>query len=132
MKRIFFLIIVLILVTGAVFAQQQTQPREQQTAGQIRQNAQQTVTRTRETADEFEAALEDLRMRNNNNHDLSIYLRIRGELEALETMINNERFNIEARLDRDVRVSNDVMTRLERMIEQYRAKTVEMEVFANS
>ena len=125
MKRILFVALILLMAATVVYAQQQTWT-------QARQEAQQYLGQSRSNSDQFEATLAELRARNSNNDDMQVYLRIRREIDQLEATINAEQANIEARLDRGQRVSLEVLSRFERMVDQHRVKMAELEVFLSS
>jgi len=130
MKRIILAALILIIAGSAAFAQQRA--RTTQTTDQIRQEAQQLLTSSRSNNSEYEADLVELRDRNSGNNASSIFYRLRTEIANMENMINQERTNIEARLDRGTRVSSEVLTRFERMIHQHLVKTGELEEFLSS
>ena len=122
MKRILLTALILLFIVTAVYAQSHT-------SAELRQNAQQLLAQTRTNSAEFEDALADLRERNGTNTDSATYRRIRAELDQLENMINRERVNLGARLDRGNNVSTDVMERFERMLNRHRALMLELEQF---
>ena len=129
MKRISLFTIILLMVSLAVFAQQAGGPPQ---SAEVKQNAQQTLTQGRTNSSQFESTLADLRARNTSNLDADTYNRLRNEIEQLEFQINVEQTRIRSRLDRGTKVNPAMFDRVQRLIDQHKAKLAELEKFTTS
>ena len=127
MKRIFLATIILLVVSLAVFAQQAGPPQ----SAQIKQSAQQTLSQGRTNSTQFEAMLNDLKLRNTSNSDADIYGRLKSEIEQIEAQINLEETRIRATLDRGSKVNSALLDRVQRLIDQHKAKLSELERFTS-
>ena len=126
MKRIFLAVIILLVIGTVAYAQQAG--GNLPTSAQTRQSAEQYLSQARSNSSNFEGNLADLRSRNGSNNAASAFARLRAEIDQLEAMINSERTNIETRLDRGTRVSDEVLNRFERLLDQHKIKITELEV----
>ena len=125
MKRILLAALILFTVGAIVYAQQQGS--NYPSSAETRRDAQQYVSQARANADQYESNLADLRERNSDNSYAFNFFRLRDEIKHLESMITAERNNIEARLDTGTRVSTAVFNRYQRMVDQHKARTTELE-----
>jgi hypothetical protein len=124
-KRISLITIILLMVSVAVFAQQAGPPQSAET----KQSAQQTLTQGRTNSTQFESTLADLKSRNTSNLDADTYNRLKNELDLLESQINVEQTRIRTRLDRGTKVNPAMFDRVQRLIDQHKAKLAELEKF---
>jgi len=125
MKRI-FLVAVVLLLAGALYAQQ---PGALPSSSQTKQNAQQYSTQAKSNSSQFESGLADLNARNTSNKDLETYNRLRGEISQLESLINTEQNKVGANLDRGQKASKASLDRIDRLIKQHQAKIAELDAF---
>ena len=128
MKRIFFVVFILLAISTVLYAQQ---GRPRMTGAEARQAAQGYLPQTRTNAAEFEAKLAELRSRNVGYADVDRFLFLRSELSRLESQINLESGRVEARLDMGQGVSTSLLDRLDALITQYRTRLNELEAFVS-
>ena len=125
MKRFLLVIAVLILAGATVYAQQGTPP----TSAQITQSAQQFLTQGRSNLSHFESVLAQLIAANISNDDANTFNRIRSEIERLENLINTEETRVMDVINAGNKVTPALLDRVERLIDQHRAKLAELEAF---
>ena len=125
MKRISLIAIILLVISVAVFAQQAGPPQTAETM----QSAQQTLSQGRTNSSQFESTLSDLLARNTSNSNADMYNRLKAEIEQLEFQINAEQTKIRARLDKGTKVNPAMFDRVQRLIDQHKAKLAELEKF---
>ena len=131
MKRISLIAIVLLVAGTLVFAQQAGSSNLPNSA-QTKQTAQQSLSQGRTNSSQFESGLNDLKARNQSNMDLDNYNRIKSEIDQLEAQINTEQTRIGNTLDRGAKVSPALLERVQRLIDQHKAKLAELEGFASN
>ena len=129
MKRISLIAVILLVISMAVFAQQASGPPQ---TAETMQNAQQTLSQGRTNSSQFDATLNDLRTRNTSNLNADTYNRLKSEIEQLEFQINVEQTRIRSRLDRGTKVNPALFDRVQRLIDQHKAKLDELERFTSS
>ena len=129
MKKI-LLVTVIFLVAGTIAYAQQSQ--QLPSSAEVKQDAQQYLNQARANTDEIEGILANLRARNSGNRDIDVFNRLKAEIEHLESRIKEEEVRIGARLDQGINVSSDMLNRIERMINQHKAKQAELEAFIAS
>ena len=127
MKRIFFVVFILLAISTVLYAQQ---GRPRMSSAEARQAAQGYLPQTRANAAEFEAKIAELKARNMGYRDVDIFLFLRSELSRLEGQINLESSRVEARFDNGQGVSTALLDRLDALVVQYRARLNELEAFA--
>ena|GEM_PF-1019434 len=128
MKQFLLTIFVLLLVGTMVYAQQTGNPP---TSAETRQEAQQLLNQSRTNSSQFESTLADLNARNTSNRDAIYYNQLRAEIDRLENSIKTEENKARLSLDRGVKVSPELIQRIERLISQHKAKTDELEAFTS-
>jgi len=128
-KRISLITTILLVISMAVFAQQAGGPPQ---TAETMQSAQQTLTQGRTNSSQFEQTLDDLKTRNTSNLNADTYNRLKGEIEQLEFQINVEQTRIRSRLDKGTKVNPALFDRVERLIEQHKAKLSELERFTSA
>ena len=128
MKRI-FLVTIFLLAGIMAYAQQAAQGATLPTSSQTKQTAQQYSSQAKTNSTQFEATLADLIARNTSNKDAETFVRLKNEIDQLESAINAEEVRIRANLDNGKKLSPDVMTRIERLIEQHKAKIQELDAY---
>ena len=126
MKRISLIAVILLVISVAVFAQQAGGPPQ---TAETMQNAQQTLSQGRTNSSQFESTLNDLLTRNTSNSNADIYNKLKNEIEQLEFQINLEQTRIRARLDKGTKVNPAMFDRVQRLIDQHKAKLAELEKF---
>ena len=126
MKRIFFVVFILLAISTVLYAQQ---GRTRMTEPEARQAAQGYLPQTRANASEFEARLADLRLRALGTSDVDRFLFLRAELSRLESQITLETERFETRFDYGQGVDTALLDRLESLINQYRARLNDLEAF---
>ena len=129
MKRISLIAIMLLVISMAVFAQSAGGPPQ---TAEVMQNAQQTLSQGRTNSSQFESTLADLKARNTSNLDADTYNRLKNEIEQLEFQINVEQTRIRSRLDRGTKVNLAMFDRVQRLIDQHKAKLTELERFSSN
>ena len=122
MKRI--LLAVVILLAAGIFAYAQ-----QPTSNQTKQAAQQFLTESRANESQFETTLNDLIARNRNNLDAITFNQLKAEIDRLSALIDSEETRAGHSLDRGARVSSELMNRIQRLLDQHKSKTAELESF---
>jgi peptidoglycan hydrolase CwlO-like protein len=128
MKRILFITIILFAVGIAVHAQQSTA----QSSAQVKQSAQQYLSQVRSNTSRFDSTLVELQANSQGNKDAQTYNRLRAEIEQIEAQINEQEARIRGNLESGTPVSASSVDRLRRMVDQYKAKSAELERFAGS
>ena len=129
MKRISLITIILLVISMAVFAQQAGGPPQ---TSETMQAAQQTLTQGRTNSSQFESTLNDLKTRNTSNLNADTYNRLKSELDQLEFQINAEQTRIRARLDKGTKVNPAMFDRVQRLMDQHKAKLAELERFTST
>ncbi|MCL2319843.1 MAG: hypothetical protein FWC45_07140 [Treponema sp.] len=119
MKRILMAFVILVAAGTIAYAQQAATP--------TKQDMQQYLNQAKQNASQFDKMLADLKSRNNLGGDLNTYLRLKSEIDGLETRIKSEQASITARHNNGDRVGAEVMNSLERMVNQHKAKVAELE-----
>ena len=126
MKRILLATMILLLVCGMVFAQQAGGPP---TSSQTKQTAQQLSTQAKTNASQFDTTLADLFARNTSNKDAETFNRLRNEITRLENSISAEQTRIRELLDNGRRLSPELLERVQRLMDQHKAKVAELDAF---
>jgi peptidoglycan hydrolase CwlO-like protein len=125
-KRISLVTIILLVISVAVFAQQAGGPPQ---TAEVMSSAQQTLSQGKTNSSQFESTLADLKARNTSNLNADTYNRLKSEIEQLEFQINVEQTRIRSRLDRGTKVNPAMFDRVQRLIDQHKAKLDELERF---
>jgi len=128
-KRISLIAVILLVISVAVFAQQAGGPPQ---TAETMQSAQQTLSQGRTNSSQFESTLADLLARNTSNSNADIYNRLKSEIDQLEAQINDEQTRIRARLDKGTKVNPAMFDRIQRLIDQHKAKLAELERFTTA
>ena len=126
MKRISLIAVILLVISMAVFAQQAGGPPQ---TAETMSSAQQTLSQGRTNSSQFESTLADLKTRNTSNSNADIYNKLKSEIDQLEFQINQEQTRIRARLDKGTKVNPAMFDRIQRLIDQHKAKLAELEKF---
>ena len=124
MKQFLLTIAVFLLVGTMVYSQQQS---AQPTSAQTRQTAQQFLSQGQSNASQFEQLLADLHASNTSNANAGDFNRIRAEITRLENAITTEEHRIKDNLDSGLRISPEILNRVERLINQHRSLLGELE-----
>ena len=129
MKRFLLVIVVLLLAGTMVFAQ--AGGASPPTSAQTTQSAQQLLTEGRSNSSQFEATLAQLMADNTSNDDANSFSRLRIEISRLESSINSEQNRIAGILNGGNKVSPELLARVERLMNQHKAKLAELETFVS-
>jgi uncharacterized protein involved in exopolysaccharide biosynthesis len=129
-KRISLVTIILLVISMAAFAQQAGGGPPQ--TAETMSSAQQTLNQAKTNSSQFESTLADLKARNTSNLNADTYNRLKNEIEQLELQINTEQTRIRARLDRGTKVNPAMFDRVQRLIDQHKAKLAELESFTTA
>jgi FMN-dependent NADH-azoreductase len=123
-------IVVLLFVGVMVHAQAggATLPSSSET----RQTAQQFLSQAKTNSSQFESTLADLTARNVSNKDLEAFTRLRNEINQLESLINNEQARANNTLQGGSRFDGELLNRIQRLIDQHKAKIAELEAFVSN
>ena len=125
MKRVLLTIVVLLVAGSFVNGQQAGLP----TSAQTKQSAQQSLSQSKTNGSQFESTLNDLMARNGSNVDAYNYNRLMAEINDLESRITAEETRVGNSLDRGTKVSPELLDRIQRLIDQHKAKMAELESF---
>ena len=131
MKRILLAAIILFVAGITVHAQQTASQggATRPTSSQIKQNAQQLTTQSKTNSSQFESTQADLNARNTSNSDAATFARLTREIERLETLISEEQTKIRTSLDNGSRLAPELFSRVQRLIDQHKAKIAELDAF---
>ena len=130
MKRILLAAVILLVAGMMVYAQQAaTQGTSRPSSSQIKQTAQQYLTQAKSNSSQFESTLNDLDARNVSNKDAETFNRLKNEIDRLENMINTEQARIGGNLEGGQRLDSELLNRIQRLIDQHKAKLAELEAF---
>ena len=130
MKRILLATLILLLAGMTVYAQQAAQGGTNlPSSSQTKQNAQQYLTQAKTNGSQFTSALSDLNARNLSNKDLITFNQLKTEIDRLEALINTEQARIGGNLDSGHKVDAELLNRIQRLIDQHKAKMDELEAF---
>ena len=134
MKRIFLAAIILLVIGIAAFAQQTTtlETTNRPTSVQTKEEAREYLNQGRSNSSQFDASQAELNTRNNSNNDMHTFNRLKTEIDRLEASISSEENKVRASLDRGVKVSPELIDRIERLIEQHKAVTDELDAFTST
>ena len=127
MKRILLTIVILLVAGSFVYSQQAGSSLP--TSAQTKQNAQQYLGQAKTNASQFESSLSELNARNVSNKDLATFNRLRSEIDKLEEQIKKEETQMGTTLDRGSKVSAEALNRIQRLVDQHKEKTAELESF---
>ena len=127
MKRFLLVIVAFFLIGTVVYAQQSASA--QPTSAETRQSAQQLLTQGQSNESQYQTLLAELRASNISNSDAAYFNQLRAEIERLESTIGSEEIRIKATLERGLRVSPEMFSRVERLMSQHSAKLEELQAF---
>jgi DNA anti-recombination protein RmuC len=130
MKRIILATVILLLTCMMVYAQQAQGGLP--SSSQTRQTAQQYLSQARTNSTQFESILADLTARNTSNRDLENFNRLRADIDRLEASINIEQSRLNTNLASGRRVDPEMLNRIQRLIDQHKAKLAELEAFISN
>jgi hypothetical protein len=128
MKRIILAAVILLFTCIMVYAQQ-AQGGSPPSSSQTRQTSQQYLSQARSNSTQFESMLADLTARNAGNRDMETFNRIKAEIDRLEASINIEESRMRTNLDNGRKVDPEMLNRIQRLIDQHKAKLAELESF---
>jgi hypothetical protein len=127
MKQIYLAIAIFLAVAVAAFAQQTG--TERPTSAQTREAASRLLDQTKRNASQFESTQADLTARNTGNNDAVVFSRLKADIERLESTITTEQNRISASIDAGMRVSPELLERIQRLMDQHKQKTEQLEAF---
>ena len=128
MKKVYFVIVVFILIGTMAYAQQPGGAINP-TPAQVRQNAQQFLTQGRSNLAQFESTLNELRGISSGNRDAIRFNQLRSDILNLEALIVAEEGRLTATISRGGNISQILVDRVETLINRHRAKLAELEEF---
>jgi hypothetical protein len=124
MKK-FLAVNVLLLAAGlTVFAQQ--------TQDQVKDTASRFLDQTKANGSQLESAQADLNSRSAGNNDMAVFNQLKNDIERLEKMITSEQNRIRVSLDTGARVNPEMLQRTQRMLNQHKQKTAQLEAFTRA
>jgi uncharacterized protein HemX len=124
MKR-FLLVNVLLLAAGlTAFAQQ--------TPDQVKDTATRFLDQTKANASQLESTQAELNSRSAGSNDMAAFNQLKADIERLERSISAEQNRIRASLDTGVRVNPEMLQRTQRMLNQHKQKTAQLEAFTRA
>jgi len=126
-KRTLLVTIMLLFAGLIVYAQQASGAA--QSAAQIKQNAQQTVTQAKTNSSQFQSTMDNLNAQNAGSIDGVSYDRLKAQIDQLEANIKKEQASMQLLLDQGKKVSSMVVDKIQRLIEQHKAAIADMERF---
>ena len=134
MKRIIFTAVILIAAGTLVYAQQAKAPasssqNKTSVAEQTRQEAREYLDQAKTNTTEFESTYDDLLDRNGGSDFAAAYRRLKAEIDSLESRIKYEESSIDGSLTKGARISTTVFDHLRQLLDQYKAKTDELEKY---
>ena len=119
MKRILLILIVFFITCMVISAQQSRFPTKQE--------QQDYLSKVQSDTSDYDSQLEEIKSRNSSSGEMHTFLRIKADIDRLDTRITKEINTINASHDRDNRVSSLIISSLENLINQRKAKQEEME-----
>ena len=128
MKRILLTIVVLLIASTMVYAQQ----RNSQNQTQASNERQKFLDEAKSNNSEFQDNLANLKDRNGHSGSTYTFNRLKSEIVRLENTINSETKSINTRLEKDTRVNSEVITRLEKYVNQHTTKVEELDELLSS
>ena len=132
MKRI-FAVIILLTAGIAVFAQQANTTRSSRpTSEQTKSNAKQYADQANSNASQFASTQTDLNARNVSNDDARYFNQLKGEIERLEAQIVAEQNKISATQEKGIKVSQETLDNVQKLIDKHNEKVTELQTFASS
>jgi len=122
MKRVLLAVVVFFMVGFVAHAQILT-------SAEVRQNAQQYLGQARTNATQFGDIQADLYARNASNVDAVTFNQLRAEIDRLEASITTEQTRIRNALDSGTRVSPELFSRVQRLMDRHAARLADLETF---
>ena len=114
------MVIAVLLAAGAIaYAQSAGNP--------TKQDMQNYLNKAKDNTSQYDSKLQDLKSKNNSGGDIHTFIRLKDEIDRLESRIQTEINNITATHDRGNTVSSQIMDNLERMIDQHKQKVAELD-----
>jgi len=110
---------VILLAATLVFAQQSGQPTKPE--------MQSYVNQAKQNSSQFDSILQELIARNASSGDINAYLRLKAEIDQLESRIKSQEYSIRATHERDNKVSPSVLNGLSKLIETHKKKVAEID-----
>ena len=126
MKR-FFLTVIILLLTGLVVFAQQSGGSNRPSSAETKQTASQYLSTARSNASQFDSTQNNLNTRNTSNKDAYTFNQLKTELDNLESKITEEQNKRNASLDRGLKIDQESIDRIQRLMDQYNAKLAQME-----
>ena len=128
MKRT-LLVTIMLLFAGLIVYAQQAGGSSQPSSAQIKQTAQQTLTEAKSTSSQFESTLGSLKAQNVSNNDAATYNRLKEHIDQLDARIKKEQAQMQAKLDKGLKVSSTVESQIQRLIDEYNVAVADLEKF---
>ena len=134
MKRFLLVVTILFLANVMVFSQQQSGAlgtSSRPTSAQTRDTASQFLTQSKSNSSQFDTNQTELNTRNAANADARSFDKLRSEIDKLESQIRDEQTRSAANLNRGARMDQQSLDRIQRLMEQHKAKIAELEAFTS-
>ena len=120
MKRILWVVVILLAASTMVSAQQ---PR----TAQSKQDMEAYLDQVKENSSKFDSMLSDIKDRNGSSADARAFNQLKGEIDSLASRIQSEGASITAAHDRGNKVGSVTIDHMERMVNQHKNKQEELE-----
>jgi len=130
MKRI-FMVVILLTAGIAVFAQQANRTTNRPSSDQTRQNAKQYLEQAKNASQKYDATQSDLTARNVGNDDERRFNQLKAEIERLEAAIVAEQNKISTTLEKGIKVSQESLDNVQKMLDKHKQKLTELEAFSS-
>ena len=133
MRQIFTIVIFLATSIAAFSQQAATQGASNRpTSAQTKESASQYLKQGRTNSSQFDSIQASLTARNTSNDDATAYSQLKDEIDKLESSIREEQNRISATLDRGIKVNQETLDRVQKLIDKHKAKLAELESFASA
>ena len=131
MKRIFLAVVMLLVISIVVFAQQTTalEATSRPTSNQTKEEAREYLNQGRTFSTQFDTSQAELNARNTSNNDMHTFNRLRTELDRLEAAITQEQNRRAASLEKGLKVDQESIDSIQTLIDQYNTTLAELEAF---
>ena len=134
MKRFLLVVTILFLANAMVFSQQQSGAlgtSSRPTSAQTRDTASQLLNQSKSNSSQFDTNQAELNTRNTANTDARTFDKLRSEIDKLESQIRDEQTRSAANLNRGARMDQQSLDRIQRLMDQHKAKIAELETFTS-
>jgi len=131
MKR-FLLMCVFLLAAGIMVFAQQTGGSSRPSTAEIKTNATQYLNQGKSNSAQYDTMQANLNARNTSNKNAFAFNQLKGEIDKLESSITEEQNKVSTSLERGMKINEESLNKIQRLIDQHKAKLAELEAFASS